>query len=109
MKLSVVSACLIATGLLAGVPAMAQTSPGSSNPGGTGAQKQQTEGEGTTVVGPGSGAFKEYSDPKGWDADSRAWHKQHTSGTDVLNSPNGLPTQVDQQVAGSAVPAVKPR
>ena len=73
------TAILMAASLLVAAPAFAQTTPSSPET----AQKQHTDGDGPTTVGPASGAYKEYSDPKGWDASAQAWHKQHTDG----NSP----------------------
>ena len=70
------TAILMAASLLAAAPAFAQTSPNSP----VAAQKQHTDGDGPTTVGPASGAYREFSDPKGWDAAAQAWHKQHTDG-----------------------------
>jgi hypothetical protein len=79
MQLSSVSLALLAVGLLAGAPTHAQPAPGADI-----TQKQPTQADGPPSVGPASGASKEYSDPKGWEADTRAWHKQHTDARDSI-------------------------
>ena len=66
---------LMAATMIVAASALAQTTP--NNP--VTVQKQHTDGDGPTTVGPASGAYKQFSDPKGWDADARAWHKQHTN------------------------------
>ena len=68
---------LMAATMIVAASAFAQTTP--NNP--ATAQKQHTDGDGPSTVGPASGAYKQFSDPKGWDADAKAWHKQHTNWT----------------------------
>ena len=66
---------LMAATMIVAASAFAQTTP--NNP--ATVQKQHTDGDGPSTVGPASGAYKQFSDPKGWDADAKAWHKQHTN------------------------------
>ncbi len=77
MKSSMTTATILTVIGLAAAPAIAQASPAAPPP----AEKQHTDGDGITSIGPASGAYSEYSDPKRWDAESKAWHKQHTSET----------------------------
>jgi hypothetical protein len=79
MQLSSVSLALLAVGLLAVAPAIAQPAPGA-----TAVKKQPTQADGPPSVGPASGAYKQTSDPKGWDADARTWHKQHTDARESI-------------------------
>ncbi len=53
------SAGLLAAGLLVGAPAFAQSDTDSSKPKPTTAQKQKTDGNSPTEVGPGSAAYKQ--------------------------------------------------
>jgi hypothetical protein len=80
--------------LLAIAPANAQPASGASN-----VQKQQTQGEGPPSVGPASGAYKEYSDPKTWDAEARAWHKQHTDARESIGYSDQQRREANQNVA----------
>ncbi|WP_158932464.1 hypothetical protein [Acidisphaera sp. S103] len=43
------------------------------------------DGDGSSTIWPASDAYKKFSDPKGWDADAKAWYKQHTQGTSKLS------------------------
>jgi hypothetical protein len=83
MKIQSFAAVLMSANVLIAVPALAQTTPSTREA----AQKQRTDGEGPPMVGPASGAYKEYSDPKGWDASAEAWHKQHTEGVPASTTP----------------------
>jgi hypothetical protein len=74
---------LMAATIIVAASAFAQTTP--NNP--ATVQKQHTDGDGITTVGPASGAYKQFSDPKGWDADAKAWHKQHTSWASAQKRP----------------------
>lgn len=44
-----------------------------------------TGSDGSSTIWPASGAYKKFSDPKGWDADAKAWYKQHTQGAFKLS------------------------
>jgi hypothetical protein len=101
MQLSSISLALLAAGLLAGAPANAQPASGT-----TAAEKQPTQADGPPSVGPASGAFKEYSDPKAWDADTRAWHAQHTDARESIGYSDQQRREADQNVAPSADTAV---
>lgn len=101
MQLCPISLALLAVGLLAGAPANAQPAP-DSNAG----QKQATQGEGPPSVGPASGAYKEYSDPKSWDAEARAWHKQHTDARDSIGYSDQERRESDQNMAHTGNTAI---
>jgi hypothetical protein len=84
---------ILAASLLASLSASAgaQTPSGSAVADSPTLTKQHTDGEGPPMIGPGSGAYKEFSDPKGWERDAEAWHKQHTAAaTDDRSAPSGL-------------------
>jgi hypothetical protein len=78
MTIRALSGVLLAAGLVMAVPALAQTTPGASKSAvekqrtdgnspttvgpGSQASKQRTDGNSPTSVGPGSGAFKQRTD-----------------------------------------------
>jgi hypothetical protein len=70
---------LMAATVIVAASAFAQTTPNNLAT----ILKQHTDGDGPSTVGPASGAYKRFSDPKAWDADVRAWHKQHTNWASV--------------------------
>jgi len=102
MQFSSVSAALLAVGLLAGVPAYAQPASGTAV-----VDKQPTQADGPPSVGPASGAYKQTSDPKGWDADARDWHKQHTDGRDSIGYVDQQQREAEQTISGSGSTGVK--
>lgn len=94
MQLSSVTLALLAVGLLAGSPANAQTASVSPT-----VQKQPSQADGPPSVGPASGAYKESSDPKGWDAEARAWHKQHTDARESIGYSDQQRREAEQNPA----------
>ncbi len=56
MLVRALSGALLAAGLLIALPALAQTTQGAAK---TAVEKQRTDGNSPTTVGPGSGAFKQ--------------------------------------------------
>jgi hypothetical protein len=104
MKTSLLSAFILATGVAAWAPAIAQTSPGPDAPSATASQKQPAQADGPPVVGPASGAYKESSDPKAWDAEARAWHKEHTDARESIGYSDQQRREADRNTARSAGP-----
>jgi len=104
MKTILLSASILAAGLVAWAPAIAQTSPGSTSPDATASQKQPTQADGPSVVGPASGAYKESSDPKAWDEDARVWHKEHTDARESIGYSDQQRREADRDTTRSAGP-----
>ena len=82
MKTLIISAAALAAGLLVSGPVLAQASADSPKSKILAAEKQRTDGNDPTTVGPGSSAFKQRTDgeaPTAVGPGSGAY-KQHTQG-----------------------------